>query len=133
MCTVLLTIICFTNLEPKFWSFLPTFKTLLAIAADVSCIISQKRFLVFPTTTAFIRVATPHDEGVTSENVWNHEDIELKNETQEFAVNIFFHKENSIKCVKVLYLYQMMNDPHFHIAEVCQAENYIKKKQKNDG
>ena len=21
----------------------------------------------------------------------------------------------------------MMNDPHFHIAEVCQAENYKKK------
>lgn len=33
----------------------------------------------------------------------------------------------SIICVKVLHLYQTMNDPHFHIAEVCQAENYIKK------
>ena len=35
--------------------------------------------------------------------------------------------ETSIKCAQVVYLYQMKSDPHFHIAEVCQAENYMKK------
>lgn len=41
---------------------------------------------------------------------------------------IFFYCiKSSVKCIKVVYIYQMMNDPHFHIAEVCQAENYKKK------